>query len=299
MSRPLVSVVIPTLLRTKYAVITVQDLLAQDYPNIEVILVEQESQSPELKELAAQNPDRVRYYYAGEVSSVTRNENIGISHAKGEFILCMDDDCRLPHDFVSRYVAVLESDPSLGGVSGKINQPSEPIPVEKEGVVGRVLKHGKVIANYASNTKTYIDSLHGVSLYRKAAFDKAGVFDENYGGNAMRQETDMSMRIKRAGFKLIFDPSIEFIHIKAPMGGTRRKTDRIQWYFDLFHNEMLFFLKNCEWKYMPLFFLSKTRPILACMFYYGKGRPRALVTPFRGFRAAFKTYRKEKAEGKI
>ena len=298
MPKPLVSVIIPTLLRTPYAIQTVKDLLVQDYPDLEVIVVEQEQSSPELVAFAQENRERVQYYFH-EKSTGPRNKNIGVSHAKGEVFLFLDDDCRLPHNFVSQSVEVLLSDPKVGAVSGKIIQPSEPIPLETEGVVGRVKKYGAVVTNYGSNTRALMDTAHGCSMYRREAFEKAGGFDENFDGNAMREESDLSMRVGRAGYVMIFEPRIEFIHLKAPMGGTRRKTDRMQWYFDFFHNDLLFFLKNRQWRYLPIFFASKARPILACMFYYGKGHPRALVLPVRAYAAAFRTYRKEKAEGKI
>lgn len=290
---PKVSVVIPTLFREKHCVLCVEDLMKQDYDNFEVIIVEQEVRHPEVMDLARRFPEKVSYYFGGEVSTMPRNRNIGVSHATGEIISFLDDDCRLPEDFLSKGVEAFLSEPGLGAVSPKIVQPREALEVAPEGFVGRVSSYGKVMPNYGSSTKAYTQMSHGCSFFLKQAFDEVGGFDELFVGNAMREESDFSMRIAKKGYKLLFEPRVEFIHVKAPMGGTRRKPDRMDWYFDFFHNDFLFFLKNLKWRWMPVFFLSKARPILACMFYYGKGKPRALALPFKAYFAGYKTYKSE------
>lgn len=291
MNNPLVSVVIPTLFRPGHTVQTLEDLLAQNYKNFEVIVVEQEKQSPEIVDFIKAH-DNLHYSFLDE-GNTPRAKNTGARQSKGEIIVFLDDDVRLPIDFITKYVKALD-DPSVGSVAAKILQPSDPLPVSKEGRVGRVTPFGHHIANFGSSAPTAVQSIHGCSAHKREAFEKAGGFDENFIGNAMREETDLSFRIRKAGYTLLFDPSNEFIHVKAPMGGTRQKVDRMDWYFDFFHNDFLFFLKNLKWRWMPVFFLSKIRPILACGFYYGKGRPKAVILPLRAYFAGYKTYRQEK-----
>ncbi len=295
MSKPKVSVIIPTLMRAPYCVRTVEDLMDQDYANLEVIIVEQETSHDEVADLARRFMGKVFYHFEVK-STAPRNKNIGAKHATGELLYFLDDDCRLPEDFISKSVDALFSEEGVGAVSGKIIQPSEPLEVGPEGVVGKVSSYGSITTNYATSTRCYIDTAHGCSIYKREVFEKVGGFDENFDGNAMREETDFSMRVARAGYKLLFEPKIEFVHVKAPMGGTRRKQNRMEWYFDFFHNDLLFFLKNREWKWMPVFFASKARPILSCMFYYGKARPSAIALPFRAYYAGYKTYKKEQSK---
>lgn len=288
---PFVSVIIPSLFRHLWLVRVVEDLLLQDFPRYEIIVVEQQEKTPEVEELAARYSDRLTYVFHEGVSfNAPYQKNVGAKRARGNFFLFLDDDSRVPSYFISQLVALFR-DPEVGAIAPKILQPRDPLEPGQEGVVGRVSGYGSFVTNYSSDTATTVDTVHGCSMYRREAFEKAGGFDERFIGNAMREESDLSFRVRKSGYVLRFEPSVEFIHVKAPMGGTRAKTDRMEWYFDFFHNDALFFLKNLRWYWMPIFLLSKVRPILACGFYYGKARPRAIFLPFRAYFAAYKDFK--------
>ena len=103
-------------------------------------------------------------------------------------------------------------------------------------------------------------------------------------GNALREDSDMAVRITRAGFHIRFVPKAYAVHKEAPSGGTRSQTDRIRWYYALFYNNFLFYRRFAPAWRQPFFVLHMWRPILACSFWYGKGRPAALAAPWKGMR---------------
>ncbi|MFC1640770.1 glycosyltransferase [Patescibacteria group bacterium] len=290
--QPLVTIVIPTLSRADYAINTLRDCLSQDYGLTEIVVVEQSKKSQELVEYCERHKDKIAYLFL-EKPNTARAKNIGAKSGTGEIVVFLDDDISLPGDFISKYVAE-HADSSVGAVCSKILQPSDPLPAQNDGVVGRVKPYGSIIANYGSNKRTQVDTVHGCAAYKRSVLDQVGGFEESFIGNAMREESDLSMRVKKEGYLLVFDPSNEFTHIKAPTGGTRSKQDRLDWYYDFFHNDFLFFLRNRRRYWMPIFFISKLRPILACGWYYGKGRPRAVLLPLRAYYAGYKTYKRIK-----
>ena len=57
--------------------------------------------------------------------------------------------------------------------------------------------------------------------FRKEAIIKAGGFDECFGGSTHLEETDLCMRIIKEGYKIVFDPQAELIHLKDTKGGCR------------------------------------------------------------------------------
>jgi len=294
MSRPRISVIIPTLGRPELVVQALRDLEKQDTDSWQTLVIEQGERSREIEDYIARH-SRFSYFFQQQPNT-SRAKNLGVEKSSGSIIVFLDDDVRLPEDFLSHYERVLNKNKNVGAVAAKIKQPSDPLPVGKEGEVGKVSLYGRFTDNFGSSTKTRIQTVHGCSAYRREAFEKAGGFDGNFVGNAMREESDLSFRVRDAGYILVFDPENYFIHLKAPRGGTRAKTDRMDWYADFFHNDLYFFLKHGKIRWIPVFFISKIRPILACGFYYGKGRPKAIALPFRSYYAGYKTYKKSKVK---
>ncbi|MDD3774315.1 MAG: glycosyltransferase, partial [Patescibacteria group bacterium] len=140
--------------------------------------------------------------------------------------------------------------------------------------------------------KTEIDSCWGANMsMRRELIEKLGGFDNDI--LLIRDESDLSMRLRLAGFKIIFEPKAKIIHKTAPSGGTRFDK-RMDWYSKFFHDEIYFQLKFFSHRYLFNFYFRKLRPILACMFWYGKGHPRALILPFLAMRAGKRTYLKNK-----
>ena len=124
--------------------------------------------------------------------------------------------------------------------------------------------------------------------FRKEAIIKAGGFDERFGGSAHLEETDLCLRIRKAGYKIVFDPKAELIHLKDTKGGCRAENYK-QWFYGYGHNNMLFFLKNFNRYLFPAFVISSfIRLILsACKRY----NPMVVIWGIRGYRNGLITYK--------
>jgi len=90
MNTPSVSLIIPTFNRAKYLRATVESLLTQTYPILEMIIVDDGSTdaTPELVPQLPGNPLYLRKENGGRASSI----NHGVRHAKGDLIWVFDDD---------------------------------------------------------------------------------------------------------------------------------------------------------------------------------------------------------------
>lgn len=74
--------------------------------------------------------------------------------------------------------------------------------------------------------------LHTVALIRRRVFD-AATFDPDYGGNAIREETDFYLSAARAGFRLFFVPQTVCFHLRgaiAHTGGQRMARWRMEFW---------------------------------------------------------------------
>ena len=124
--------------------------------------------------------------------------------------------------------------------------------------------------------------------FRKEAVIKARGFDERFGGSAHLEETDLCLRICGAGYKIVFNPKAELIHLKDTKGGCRAENYK-QWFYWYGHNNMLFFLKNFSRYLFPIFFASSfIRLILsACKRY----NPMVVIWGIRGYQNGLITYK--------
>lgn len=116
----LVTVMIPTKDRPHYLLQAVESVLAQTYPQIEMILIDDGSAKGGAKNREALLPflslPNLTILYQ-ENKGVGAALNRGLSLAKGEYIQRLDDDDRLLPEKIERSVSVFQANPSLGLVA--------------------------------------------------------------------------------------------------------------------------------------------------------------------------------------
>ena len=104
-----VSVIVPIYNVEKYIGKCVDSIRNQDYPNIEIILVDDGSpdKSPQIIDEMASNDERIKVIHEknGGVSSA---RNRGIAAATGEYIMFVDGDDWVDDDYVSYFVDLIE-----------------------------------------------------------------------------------------------------------------------------------------------------------------------------------------------
>lgn len=291
-----ISVIIPSLNRAQAVVDVVGDFLKQDYPAFEVIVVDQrKEESARLAEIARHDP-RLRVIRT-EIVGTCHARNLGVEAAEGEIVLFSDDDNRIERRYFLTSHAKAYDDPSIGGVGGRVVDKNVNLNREQSGPVCTVTKTGRIYPNATSRQRQFINAPRGGNMsFRKEVVRQVGGFDETFRGNAMREETDFSLRVVRAGWKILYEPEAENVHLALPAG--TRSVDRLAWYEDFFFNEMMFFRKHFPGRYLPFLFFRKLRPILACIGYYGRFRPRAFQAVWRGFEGGLKAARPASGGGK-
>lgn len=105
---PLISVYMPTYNRAQMACRAIDSVLAQDYPNFELIVVDDASKDDTIAVLTARYGDDARVTIlqqeVGQGACAARNR--AMQAAKGEFVTGLDDDDEfLPHRLSSLYAA--------------------------------------------------------------------------------------------------------------------------------------------------------------------------------------------------
>jgi GT2 family glycosyltransferase len=218
---PPVSIVIPTYKRGEVLCQTIEMALAQDYPDFEVIVVDQTpNPSESVLECVAAAGRRLRYVRR-DVPNLPAARNTGVRIARGEIIIFIDDDVIISPSYVASHVARY-TDPALGGVTGMTLSPS---PAENDEAQMLGLRLG------ASGIKERLDdgcfstySIEGCNCsFRKEAIIRAGMFDERFTGSAWGEDTDLALRVKHRGYLLVLDPKIRLVHLALNSGGCENR----------------------------------------------------------------------------
>ncbi len=197
---PLVSVIIPTLNRYEYLQDVLRDLEKQDYPNFEVIVVDQSEPF---------RPDFYRGFRLAlrlirqEEKALWRARNDAIRAARGDYLLLFDDDSRVAPDWITHHVRCIQffgADLS-SGVS--ISVVGAPVP-----------------AHYAFfRWSDQLDT--GNVLIRRAVFEGTGLFDRQFEGQRMG-DGEFGLRAYLAGFRNVSNPRARRLHLKVGSGGLRQ-----------------------------------------------------------------------------
>ncbi|MGA2677673.1 MAG: glycosyltransferase family 2 protein [Sedimentisphaerales bacterium] len=116
-----VSIIVPTFNRSKLLKECVDSLLAQTYPDIEIIVVDDGSADDTqatIKEIA-QKRNNVRYYSRPHLGG-SAARNFGLTKATGEFIGFFDSDDLWPPNYVETMVKSLQVNPDFDAAYSKI-----------------------------------------------------------------------------------------------------------------------------------------------------------------------------------
>jgi len=242
------SIIIPTYNRGKLLCNTLTNLIGQLPTDGEIVVVDQSDEVySELMEIAKNHSTQIHYYKIF-VKGLPHARNYGLKRAIGEIIIFCDDDIIPSQNFIKNHLQNYK-EKEVGGVGGRIilngNQSHDNPNLNK--VIGKVRWwDAYLIDNFDATEMAYIDHVQGCNMsFRKEALIKAGGFDE----------TDLCMRIRKAGYKLVFDPKAELVHLKDAKGGCRAENYK-QWFYWYGHNNMLFFLKNFNQYLFPIFITS-------------------------------------------
>lgn len=87
---PLVSVIVPAFNASEYIGETIDSILSQSYPNLEVIVVDDGS-TDDTKDRLSAFGNRIAYHYQNN-SGVSAARNAGILRSRGELVTCIDAD---------------------------------------------------------------------------------------------------------------------------------------------------------------------------------------------------------------
>ena len=190
--------------------------------------------------------DRVRVLRHERNRGVTAARNTGAEHARGEWLLFLEDDCAFPQDYARRLLA--EADRLGADVVGAPMVhlgPGESVERAVERARGERGGDGGLdgVARFPPRA-VETPLLQAPTLVRRALWERLR-FDEAYVGNAYREETDFFVRAARTGARCVLTPATWFWEAGRWPGGQPRHPLRAEWW--TWRNNWLFLQRHEPW----------------------------------------------------
>lgn len=250
---PFISVVIASKDREVFLRDCLNSLMNQTYRNFEVIVVDDgikprhDRRTNSVIQRYLKNGMNIKLLINKNSIGTPRSLNRGVSESQGYVVVFTDDDCITNENWLTQ-LSKAYSQRDVASVGGKV------IPVEFDSIwslkssttsiIGKVTWDGMVIGNFDKGNKTvFVDCLSGANMsFRKELLIKVGGFDSTYDGNAYRFETDLCLKIRRLGIKIVYNPNAVVYHRRARKGRNRIEVEAWNYWYS--RNHVLFILRN-------------------------------------------------------
>lgn len=194
--RPLVSVIIPCYNSARYLAETIESVLAQTYPRVEIILIDDGS-SDETAKIAQGYP--VNYVYQTN-RGISAARNTGFLHSQGKYVLFLDHDDRLLPRGVEAGVKLLEEHPECAIAVGEHKF------IGPDGTeIGDSHKHAAGQDHYLRLLEHNFIETPCSALHRRSNLEVAGVFDESVQG---AEDYELYLRIARQSALITHDAAV-------------------------------------------------------------------------------------------
>lgn len=176
--------------------------------------------------------------------------NAGLAAVEGDIVSITDDDAAPHPDWLERITAHFICDRCIGGLGGRdwIHHGSK-LEDESRLVVGQLQWFGRVIGNHhlGVGEPREVDILKGVNMsFRTQAIGQLR-FDERMRGTGAQVHFEMAftLTLKRAGWKIIYDPNVAVDHYPAQRFDEDQRNNFNEIAFiNLVHNETLVLLEH-------------------------------------------------------
>jgi len=282
MDHPKISVLIGSKNRPQVLKKYLPTVLKQDYPNFEVVVLDDGSEIPyrnSLKNFLQSLPEYppFRLLRLERSRGVAGGRNYLMQHADGDIFVFIDDDARFDNPKALQQVAeIFQKEPSVGILAFKIlnhkNGTTEPlIPFTQ-----KVRKKQPWLADRPTDVSYYLGGGHAIR--REVIEDCGGYQDDLTFGE---EELDLAYRAIEKGYRIRYSPEIVVHHYPQPSVIDRKGASG-----ELAHHIKNRFYLAC--RYLPARYLPVYLPLWLSRYLIWALRKRELGQWLNGIRMGFR-----------
>ena len=236
---PAVSVIIAAYNEAKVINKTIATLLSSEYPDLDILVVDDGSKDDTAGVVAAAygadpRVTVIRKPNGGKASAL----NLGIKQCRGEIIVALDADTVFAPDTVNKLVRHF-ADPAIGAVSGNVKVGNRNNPLTIWQAVEYITSQN--FDRRAFDLLNCITVVPGaVGAWRKDAVVLAGM----YSSQTLAEDTDLTFKIRKLGYRIVTD-NAALAYTEAPDTLRDLAKQRFRWAFGTL---------QCLWKHRSAMF---------------------------------------------
>lgn len=243
--------------------------LAKDKLDLDIWVVDNASEDESLVEAKKDFP-QVHFIENKENKGFGAANNQALRQIKTEFILTLNPDTEVEREALPFMVNYMKEHSEVGAATCKALKSDGELdwayhrgfPTPWAAFLYFFLKDDRFyhLTNRDMNKTHEVDAISGsFFLTRRSILDKVGLFDEDYWLYA--EDLDLSFRIKKAGYKIMYVPRVCVVHFKGVSSGLKKhsqeistatKASRIRAFNAFYETMKIFYRKNLAGQY-PFF----------------------------------------------
>ena len=228
---PLVTVIVPTRNRVDLLETCLRGLDATDYPNLEVIVVDNDSDDPKtITFIAALDPTRYRILHHGGAFNYSAINNRAVREARGKLLCLLNNDIEV---IDPNWLAIMANQalrPDVGAVGAQLLYPDGRI--QHAGVVigmghaaghaHRLLRQDEAGYFHRHQLPQFVSAVTAACLVvMRERFLAVGGLDEVHFPVAYN-DVDLCMRLNRGSWQSFYEPRAKLVHHESVSRGTDR-----------------------------------------------------------------------------
>lgn len=198
---------------TERCLLSLQPLLSR-HPDYQLILIDNGSTQSSLAQVQKIIPQAI-YKHLPKNIGVAPGRNVGISLAKGKYILLLDNDTIVTPDAIEALVNKISSDNTIGICAPKLLLADGAVQESFKNFpgIGEKIKNVLHCNKKAQTPTSDIEPFYVIGacqIFRRETVEAIGALDENifYGP----EDADFCMRIRQAGLRVVYTPHISITH---------------------------------------------------------------------------------------
>ncbi len=206
--KPKVSVIVVNFNGRKFLKDCFSSLMNLNYPKskLEIIMVDNGSLDKSI-EFVKENFPKVKIL-KNDINNYCRANNLGIKHAKSEYIAFLNNDTRVDRNWLLELIKAIEADKSIGVAGSKILFMDGSIESAGHQELPNFYWTDRGFSEKDTGQYNKLEEVKslcgGAILYRKRILKDVNYFDEDF--NMYLEDVDMSVRLRRMGWKLVYVP---------------------------------------------------------------------------------------------
>jgi len=227
-----------------------ESVFAAKYPDLEVFVIDNASTDDSVK--IAKSFPKAKIVTNFSNIGFPKAINIGLRQSRGDYILLLNPDTRIPKDFFAKALDFAASHPDMGVMGPKFIDPDG----TPQGSVFPEPSIFKATPKYTPESTLVVNSVSGACMFfPRAILTKIGYFTEKV--FMYYEDLDYCRRIRFAGLKVYFNQDITIVHEHGQSSKKSPLAQKYLWQSSIWYNGplkhyLMWFISHSGQKFQKL-----------------------------------------------